>query len=385
MERINLKQLWKIAKRENQPLLGLSTDLATLDFMSDYLEKNEAFDRDIARERGFFAPLWNLDDEDDADDVFEQWQKDVFYFLYKNKENYQRLYDLLSITYDPLMNYDKTSVITDQESGSDTDTNVIGARHREDSYAQKQNTDAYGAVSHTDIQGQREDTTQYGATSESTQYGAVSHTDTLGARSDSVTHGAQSTTDNFGAVSESTTHGAKTTTSTEKIAGFNSATFVNSNSGDISEGQQADTHTAQARSDTHSSQQYIDNTSVGAQSNTHSENTRTDTTTGTTHTDTDTIGSQTNTHSETAKTDTHTEGAHKDEFDESSATDQLTKAYGHLNTHNERTSGNIGVTTSQQMAQSEIDLWNSFRFYDILIGDIIKHLCTYGDTGADFF
>lgn len=41
--------------------------------------------------------------------------------------------------------------------------------------------------------------------------------------------------------------------------------------------------------------------------------------------------------------------------------------------------GNIGVTTSQQMAQSEIDLWSSFKFFDIIVNMIVKELCTYRD------
>ena len=41
--------------------------------------------------------------------------------------------------------------------------------------------------------------------------------------------------------------------------------------------------------------------------------------------------------------------------------------------------GNIGVTSSQQMAQSEIDLWSSFKFFDIIVNIIVKELCTYRD------
>lgn len=274
---VNLKDLWKIAKTQNKPLLGTSTDLATLDFMEDYLSKYEGFDRDIARNKGFFFPLWNRNEEDTDQDVFDQWQKDVFYFLYKNKENYQRLYDLLSIEYDPLTNYDKHSYITENDDGEDKVTDILGARHSEDDYAQKQLTDSYGAVSETDVNGQ------------------------------------------------------KITTSEDSIAGFNSA-------------------------------QYSD----------AGKNETTD-------------GSQTNTHTELAKIDTHTEGSHKDQHDTNSATDTHTTEFGKEHYYDEHTSGNIGVTTSQQMAQSEIDLWNSFKFYDILINDIIKELCTFYGEGYDCF
>lgn len=313
MSKVNLKKLWKIASQSNQPLLGLSTDLATLDFMEEYLANNEAFDRDIARQRGFFWPTWNLDDEETENDVFEQWQKDVYYFLLKNKENYKRLYELMSVEYDPLMNYDKHSYITENDDGQDQTTDALGARHSEDDYASKQNTDAYGAVSTSD---------SIGARSDSTVYGAVSKTDTKG---------------------------AKTTTSEDKIAGFNSATYVNDNYNSTSDGQQQDTHTELSR------------------------------------TDTDNIGAQSNSHTEQAKTDTHTEGAHLDKHDERAVTDTHTTEYGKEHYYDEHTSGNIGVTTSQQMAQSEIDLWNSFKFYDILFNDIITNLCNYYDEGYDCF
>lgn len=295
MDKVTIKDLWKIAKTNNQPLLGLSTDLATLDFMSDYLSKTEAFDRDIARERGFFYPTWNLNEEDSAADVFEQWQKDVYYYLYKNKENYQRLYDLISIQYEPLQNYDKHSYIETIEDGQDVLTDQIGARHTEDDIAQRQDTNAYGQKQISDV---------------------------------------------YGAVSESDVHGSKSTTSTDKIAGFNSTGYVNSNQGDINEGSQTDTHTEQSKTDTHTDAQH---------------------------------------------TDTLTTGAHLDKHDERAATDSHTTDYGKTTGVDEHTFGNIGVTTSQQMAQSEIDLWNSFKFYDILIGDIIKHLCNFYQPGEDCF
>ena len=437
MERLNLKKLWKIAKNSNTPLLGTSTDLSTLDFMEEYLTKYEAFDRGIALERGFFQPIWNIEEEDTDVEVFEQWQKDVYYFLLKNKENYTRLYNLLSIEYDPLTNYDKTSQIMDVEGGSDMDTTVIGARHREEDYAQKTLTDNYGAISETDVIGEKQNTKVngaqsttdsfgavvvtdvnaqqqnekvYGATSATDNIGAVSNTDNIGARSDTLNKGSTQLTDAYGAVSQTDTHGAKNTNTTEKLAGFNSADFSNSSLSDTQEGTYNDSHSELARTDTHSTLATTDTNNIGAQSNSHSENARVNSHSETTHTDTETLGShtdshttdthsdthssqsytdtetqgeQTNTHGETARVDSHVDSSHKDVFDDRTATDTLTTSYGHTTTHNEHTTGNIGVTTSQQMAQSEIDLWNSFRFYEIMFSDIVKNLCTYYDSGYE--
>ena len=317
--------------------------------MEDYLTKHEAFDRDIARNRGFFYPTWNLDEEDTAQDVFEQWQKDVYYYLYKNKENYTRLYALLSIEYEPLTNYDKTSYIIETDDGEDKLTDALGARHSEDDYASKQNTDSYGAVSESDTIGARSDSTIYGAKSVSDNYGAKSESDV------------------YGAVSKTDTIGSKVSSTEDKIAGFNSGTYSNSNQSSTNEGQQQDTHTEASRTDS------------------HSETARTDSHTEATYTDTDNIGAQNNSHTEQARSDTHTEGAHIDKHDERAVSDTHTTEYGKEHTYDEHTTGNIGVTTSQQMAQSEIDLWNGFKFYDILFNDIIKELTHYYDEGYDCF
>lgn len=61
---------------------------------------------------------------------------------------------------------------------------------------------------------------------------------------------------------------------------------------------------------------------------------------------------------ENARTDVH-------------STDQVT------NTTTEHTSGNIGVTTSQEMIQSEIDLWSKIDFYKYMF-DIITSAIAYG-------
>lgn len=51
-------------------------------------------------------------------------------------------------------------------------------------------------------------------------------------------------------------------------------------------------------------------------------------------------------------------------------TDDLTEDY----THTSRIHGNIGVTTSQQMLQSEIDLWGKWNFWDFIVKDVGKFL-----------
>ena len=170
---------------------------------------------------------------------------------------------------------------------------------------------------------------------------------------------------------------------TDKFAGFNSAGFDNANSSTTNEGSQTDTHTEASKTNGHTTTQYTDQNSIGAQTNGHTENAKTDTHTDASHSDTITQGEQTNTHAETARSDSSILGAHVDEHDEDAATDVLEKAYDSTVTHIEDTSGNIGVTTSQQMAQSEIDLRLATKFYDLIINDVIKELCTLEREGVE--
>lgn len=439
MEKVNLRDLWKISKTQNKALLGDSTSLADLEFMEEYLANYAKLDRQLVLEKGFFQPIWNLQYEEDTEDVLEQFQDDAAGFIWKNKDSYQRIFDVLTAEYEPLWNYDKTSVITDQESGTDAVTRNIGARHSEDNFAQRQDTNSYGAISHTDTFGQREDTNEYGQKQITDLYGAVSETDvvgqredtdafaqkqltdvigavsnsdTIGARSDSVIHGAQSETDTIGAVSNTDIKGAKSGTTENEIAGFNAADYVDADKTTTNENAVTDTHTEATRTNGHSTTQYTDQTSVGAQTNSHTENSRTDTHTDAQHTDTHTQGQQTNTHEVLSKTDTHTDaqhtdtltqgaqtnthgelahsdtltqGAHKDEHDSSAAVDSDSTLYGHLNTHNERTTGNIGVMSTQNLINQELELRIAQKFYDILFNDIVKNLCSYYDEGYDCF
>lgn len=51
------------------------------------------------------------------------------------------------------------------------------------------------------------------------------------------------------------------------------------------------------------------------------------------------------------------------------------------NIEKSRVHGNIGVLTSQQMIQSDVDLWSGFNFYNKLFDIIIEELCYFADNG----
>lgn len=184
-------------------------------------------------------------------------------------------YDVLSLEYDPISNYDKNSTIT----------NILGNTRTEDSYGEKK-------VDTTNINGER-------ISSSSNKYG-------------------QKITDNEIEQAKSET--------LNKVSGYNS-NELNTSDGSETISQPTASHIK--------------------------ENERTDTQNITNNEYTDTINTTENQH-----TDIHT-------------TDEIT------NKTTERTNGNIGVTTTQEMIQSEIDLWTKIDFYKYIF-DLITSSIAYG-------
>ena len=80
-----------------------------------------------------------------------------------------------------------------------------------------------------------------------------------------------------------------------------------------------------------------------------------------------THGTNTNTNTQSGTVNTDTSGTTS-----STRTDDLTEK----SVHTFERSGNIGVTTSQQMIESEIELRKN-QFYDIVFHDIINYVCLH--------
>lgn len=81
-----------------------------------------------------FPTYTYYDDETDTDieicttlhDAIEQFKSAFALWIAGNLDRYQRMYDALQIEYEPLYNYDKSSKITETNSG--TDTTTLGAK-----------------------------------------------------------------------------------------------------------------------------------------------------------------------------------------------------------------------------------------------------------------
>lgn len=189
-------------------------------------------------------------------------------------------------------------------------------------------------------------TTTYGATRDTDSFGNKREQNAYGATSNSMQYGATSESTQYGATSETTQYGARSETT----------------------GARSDEHNDYKTSYPDSTEVKTDRStdSIGTQTNTKA--TVSDTVSGTTHTDTHTGTTHTDTATGTAHTDTFTEDAHSDTH----TSDQ------HIDT--ERRTGNIGVTKSTELIESEYRLRDRWNFYKLIFGYIVREMgCIYYD------
>ena len=237
--------------------------------------------------------------------------------------------------------YDSTAttsmMLTDWKQIVDAHLFVNGKRYSELYRVQVLSAEAYDVVNNYDVhevyerdntgtqsmnEGQRMDSNSYGATQETTQYGEAQRTEQYGARQDS----------------NSTTLGAQQSSNTEQKSAFNSSSMSNISGGTINNGSRQDSASL----------------TTGAHTDTHTDSTRTDYTLGNAHSDTLTKGQQLN-----QRTDNLKEESTMHRY------------------------GNIGVQTPADVIGGHIDLWEAFKFYEMIFDEIaLKYLVI--DVDFDF-
>lgn len=182
-------------------------------------------------------------------------------------------------------------------------------------------------------------TTHDGTEDTTSNNGDHSETHNMGAQETSTNYGKQETTNNYGNVSTQDSIGQVTVTTDNRVSGYNDNTLNDATQSVQDTSASTNGHTEQARTDTTNEAEHIDTVNNGARE--------------------DSITS-TQTKDATSKT-------------ASNYTDKVT----------DETKGNIGVTTTQQMMQQEVNFWDAFNFYDKIFDDILKTLCTRYDGGYD--
>jgi len=261
----------------------------------------------------------------------------------KYHENWDRLFYAFSLEYNPLQNYngDEDETINNEVSG--TETNSLSKSETVLNTGTQQNT---GSVQNT-------------GTQTNAQTGTDTTTETLN-NTETITHGKSiSDTITHGKTNNSIEYGKKSTEN--KVYGFNSKSAVNSSESDETVGDNSSAHG------------YHNNTTEGG--TTKDVNTESGTT-STAHGGTITTGVK------HGLTDTRTDNLSESHTD--TRTDNLSQALtgtetnngtkseeGETIRHNHR-EGNLGITTSQQMLTSEIDMRLAYNLFDVVYSDVDK-------------
>lgn len=232
-----------------------------------------------------------------------------------NGVNWSKLWDTLSFQYDPISNYDMTETMTDDETVSE-----------------------YGkSTTHTNnLTDTRTDNLTY------TKDGTETETkDLTDQRTDNLTHTKEGTETQTPLTTETTTPNL-TTTKDDGVFGFNSGSASGANT---SETNATGTNTV-SKTGTDTMTYDLEEKNTGTETTKH---------TGTDDIEYDIEEKNTGTQT-TTKTGTLT--------DADTGSDTTTRNYTLTR------SGNIGVTTSQQMIESERNLWKWNFFRDVVFPDI---------------
>lgn len=386
MKKVNLITLWKLNKRSKvpTPFLGSSEFLAQFPFMDEYLKEYRRIDRDFITQKGFLFPVWNTQYEDTNNAILEQFKEDVEDLIFRNKNTYQRLYDLTKQEYNPIENYDRKEQIDDTTTDTNTRTSDYGEGMEHFDYGEKTTSNSYGARSQTDTHGAQTETMERGAQSQNTEYGAQSATSNFGEQNNTISHGAQSQSMSHGGHTDSHSIGAQSNSNTHRISGFNDG-LADDSTDTNSIGARQDSDTIGSYTDTNSAQAYTDSTKDGAHTDTVSNAAHTDTTSSTAYTDKNKNDEYVDTSAQEAYKDSVNESAKSDVHTTEAKTDTHKDDGKTVYKHEARIHGNIGVTTTAQMIEGERQLWTAFNFYKTIYEDIAKDLCIYVDEGIDAF
>lgn len=365
MKPTNLIALWKLNKNNNTIFIGTEDIVSTLPFMSEYLKNFKRYDRDLIATRGFFWPVWNREIEDSDTDVLNQFKEDVDNLLIRNKDNYQRISDALTVEYNPIENYDRTEETTDTSENTGKNTFNYGESMEHFDYGKSSSQDVMGAQTLTEDNGATNQTATHGAQTQSVAHGAQENTMARGAHTDSTS---------VGAYTDETTIGAQTNTTTRTIAGMGgnapdgSETTTNGSRTDsVSHGAHTDSTSVGSYTDTEKMKEYTDTTQVNEFIDTIANDAIKNVTTNAEHT---------NTHSEDARSDLHSTEAKQDTSESNGKGKNVRQSHIH---------GNVGVTTNMQMIIAEVEMRLKYNLYKIIYDDIIKELCNYYDEGLDAF
>lgn len=245
----------------------------------------------------------------------------------RNFYKYRAMRDIIAADYDPIANYDMRETSTTRYNGGQTVSNT-------------QTTDTVSVHSEN-------------AATDTTVYGATTNTTAVDAAVDTSQTPQTTVTTNRGATTGKEITAAATTTEemSHDVFGYNSPSAAQAESKDtktLTAPEQTTTQTTDAATDTVTTNAVTVTNNLGARNATVSDAEHTDTVN----------------HGERSTRDTHHAGDTAETMTYNDRNDVTTV---------ER-SGNIGVTTSQQLLMSELQLRRATEYINILATDIVNAL-----------
>lgn len=245
----------------------------------------------------------------------------------RNYYKYKAMRDIIGAEYDPLANYDMTEHTTVNYTGGQTTNNT-------------QTTDSI-------------DTHTESAATDSTTYGGTTSTTAVDEVTDSTDTPQTLVTTQRGAAKTTETTAAATTTETNErdVYGYDAPATGQHDTKDtrtLTAPEQTTTQSADAVTDTVSTDAVTVTSHLGARNATVTDNE---------HTDTINRG-------ERSTRDTHNAGD----------TSTTTEYNNRVDTTEINRTGNIGVTTSQQLLMSELELRRATEYINVLATDILNAL-----------
>ena len=330
-KRLTVRELVADLRKHNNPLIPINVENPP-EWLASYNEHSATIDRIAIKKFGSFV----LDsDESSYSEYFPDYLLDCFAFYYQRKLTYDKLWEIESITFNPINNYDSHKKSTMVRTGTENDTN-----NRE-----------------------------YGKTTENTQSGAV--IDSL-VKSGSETVATKN--------NQTETNARELNTAVDITAKNNQSVTVT----DTKKQSYTDKHTLTAYA----------NNEVDATERTYAGDGDTNVTsfsgegdtTNTVNSGTDTV-----TKSYTGNADTTEQSFDKKKKKKTMTYNDLKNVTAetvtkdteeHIKTYNavtdtfeETQSGNIGVTTSTAMLSEFVNFYSNYSFFERLISDFVQFIC----------
>lgn len=330
-KRLTIKELVADLRKHNNPLIPINIETPP-EWLTTYNEHSASIDRIAIKKFGSFV----FDsDETVYSEYFPDYLLDCFAFYYQRKLTYDKLWEIESITFNPINNYDSHKKSTMVRTGGENDTN----------------------------------NKEYGKTTENTQSGAVidslvkSGSETVATKNNQTETNARELNTAVDVTAKNNQSVTVTDTKKQSYTDKHTLTAYASNEVDATE------RTYAGDGDTNVT------SFSGDGDTTNTVNTGTDTVTKSYTGNADTT-EQSFDNRKDEKTTTYNDLKNVTTENVTKDTEEHTKTYNAVtDTFEETQCGNIGVTTSTTMLSEFVNFYSNYSFFERLIGDFVQFIC----------